>query len=28
MKFIAEVDDSEEGKIWRWQIRREEYQSI
>jgi ribosomal-protein-alanine N-acetyltransferase len=28
MKLIAEVDDSEEGKIWRWQIRREEYQPI
>lgn len=25
MKFIAEVDDSEEGKIWRWQISRDEY---
>ncbi len=25
MKFIAEVDDSEEGKIWRWQICRDEY---
>jgi len=25
MKFIAEVDDPEEGKIWRWQISRDEY---
>jgi ribosomal-protein-alanine N-acetyltransferase len=25
MKFIAEVDDQEEGKIWRWQINRNEY---
>ena len=25
MKFIAEVNDPEEGKIWRWQIRRDEY---
>jgi RimJ/RimL family protein N-acetyltransferase len=25
MRFIAEVDDPEEGKIWRWQISREEY---
>jgi hypothetical protein len=25
MQFIAEVDDPEEGKIWRWQIRRDEY---
>jgi [ribosomal protein S5]-alanine N-acetyltransferase len=27
MKFIAEVDDPEEGKIWRWQISRDEYHS-
>jgi [ribosomal protein S5]-alanine N-acetyltransferase len=27
MKFIAEVDDSEEGKIWQWQINRNEYYS-
>jgi [ribosomal protein S5]-alanine N-acetyltransferase len=25
MQFITEVDDSEEGKIWRWQISRDEY---
>ena len=25
MKFITEVDDPEEGKIWRWQISRDEY---
>jgi RimJ/RimL family protein N-acetyltransferase len=25
MKFIAEVSDPEEGKIWRWQICRDEY---
>ncbi|MBK7453343.1 MAG: GNAT family N-acetyltransferase [Anaerolineales bacterium] len=25
MNFIAEVDDPEEGKIWRWQINRNEY---
>jgi RimJ/RimL family protein N-acetyltransferase len=25
MKFIAEVDDPEEGKIWRWQISRDKY---
>ncbi len=25
MKFIAEVDDPEKGKIWRWQISRDEY---
>lgn len=25
MKFIAEVGDPEEGKIWRWQINRDEY---
>lgn len=25
MNFIAEVDDPEEGKIWRWQIHRNEY---
>jgi [ribosomal protein S5]-alanine N-acetyltransferase len=24
MKFVAAVDDLEEGKIWRWQIRRDE----
>ena len=24
MKFLAEVDDPEEGKVWRWQIRRDE----
>lgn len=27
MKFIAEVDDPEEGKIWRWQMSRDEYHS-
>jgi hypothetical protein len=27
MKFIAAVDDPEEGKIWRWQISRDEYHS-
>jgi [ribosomal protein S5]-alanine N-acetyltransferase len=26
MRFIAEVGDPEEGKIWRWQISREDYQ--
>ena len=26
MKFIAEVDDSETGKLWRWQINRSELQ--
>ena len=25
MQFIAEVDDPEEGKVWRWQISRDEY---
>jgi [ribosomal protein S5]-alanine N-acetyltransferase len=25
MKFITEVDDPDEGKIWRWQIHRDEY---
>ena len=25
MQFVAEVDDAEEGKIWRWQISRDEY---
>jgi len=25
MQFIAEVDDLEEGKVWRWQISRDEY---
>jgi [ribosomal protein S5]-alanine N-acetyltransferase len=25
MKFIAEVDDPDEGKIWRWQITRDDY---
>jgi hypothetical protein len=23
MQFIVEVDDPEEGRVWRWQIRRE-----
>ena len=27
MRFIAEVDDPEEGKVWRWQISRDEYHS-
>jgi hypothetical protein len=27
MKFIAEMDHPEEGKIWRWQISRDEYHS-
>ena len=27
MKFIAEVDDPEEGEVWRWQISRDEYHS-
>ena len=27
MNFVAEMDDPEEGKIWRWQINRNEYQS-
>lgn len=26
MKFVTEVDDPEDGKIWRWQISREESQ--
>jgi RimJ/RimL family protein N-acetyltransferase len=26
MKFITEVEDPEEGKVWRWQISRDEYQ--
>ena len=25
MKFIVETDDLEQGKIWRWQISRDEY---
>jgi [ribosomal protein S5]-alanine N-acetyltransferase len=25
MQFMAEVDDPEEGKIWRWQLSRDEY---
>jgi [ribosomal protein S5]-alanine N-acetyltransferase len=25
MNFVAEVDDPEQGKIWRWQINRNEY---
>ena len=25
MKFTAELDDPEEGKIWRWQINRDEH---
>jgi ribosomal-protein-alanine N-acetyltransferase len=25
MKFIVEVEDPEEGKVWRWQISRDEY---
>jgi RimJ/RimL family protein N-acetyltransferase len=25
MQFIAEVEDPEEGKVWRWQITRDEY---
>jgi RimJ/RimL family protein N-acetyltransferase len=25
MKFITEIDDLDEGKIWRWQINRNEY---
>ena len=25
MQFIAEVDDPDEGKVWRWQISRDEY---
>ena len=25
MQFIDEVDDPEEGKVWRWQISRDEY---
>jgi len=25
MKYIAELDDAEEGKIWRWQISRDDY---
>ena len=25
MKFMAEVDDPDEGKVWRWQISRDEY---
>jgi [ribosomal protein S5]-alanine N-acetyltransferase len=28
MKFIAEMDDSEVGKIWLWQINRDEYSSL
>lgn len=24
MKFVAEIDDSEQGKTWRWQISRDE----
>lgn len=27
MKFIAEMDHPEEGKIWRWQMSRDEYHS-
>jgi len=26
MKFVAELDDPEEGKVWRWMIARDEYQ--
>jgi ribosomal-protein-alanine N-acetyltransferase len=26
MQFMAEVDDPGEGKVWRWQIKRDEYQ--
>jgi [ribosomal protein S5]-alanine N-acetyltransferase len=25
MKFVAEIDDPENGKVWRWQISRDEY---
>jgi [ribosomal protein S5]-alanine N-acetyltransferase len=25
MQFMAEVDDPEEGKVWRWQLSRAEY---
>ena len=28
MRFIASVDDPEEGQVWRWQIRRDEYHSL
>ena len=28
MQFIAEVADPEEGKIWRWQIKRDEYRPL
>lgn len=28
MKFVAEIDDPEEGKIWQWQINRNEYHPI
>jgi [ribosomal protein S5]-alanine N-acetyltransferase len=24
MKFVAEIDDFEQGKTWRWQISRDE----
>lgn len=27
MKFVAEVDDPDEDKLWRWQINRDEYHS-
>ena len=27
MKFVAAIDDFEQGKVWRWQISRDEYSS-
>ena len=27
MRFISEIDDPDDGKIWRWQISRDEYRS-
>ena len=28
MKFVAEIDDAENGKLWRWQMSRDNYHSI